>query len=169
MKAGRILSVVVACVLLATVSAAAGATPLAGPCVPGNNTDPACRSEQGNQGSFTRWLPLLLFGPVDANHNHLGQTWTGSNNPLKIQGSFGAPDYAPLVLSNSTGDGMIVVSTGGDNDGVHVQSAGDDGVEVVSAGGDGVFVGSALYNGVAVRLAGTPSSYITSGSATASR
>ena len=47
----------------------------------------------------------------DNDHNHLGQTWTGSNNPLKIQGSFSTPpNYAPLELSNALGSGLVVTS-----------------------------------------------------------
>ncbi len=51
MKAGRLLSVCIALVLLATVSVAAAATPLrsaalrdfvASPCMPGSTYDPAC-------------------------------------------------------------------------------------------------------------------------------
>jgi len=79
-----------------------------------------------------------------AGHNHLGQTWTGSNNPLVITGTFGAPNYAALVLGNT--------STGGD--GLRVSSAGTDGVEVWSAAVNGVEVWSAAVNGVCVRSAG---------------
>jgi hypothetical protein len=41
-------------------------------------------------------------------HDHLGETWVGSDDPLVITGAFGAPDYAPLVLGNTSasGDGL---------------------------------------------------------------
>jgi hypothetical protein len=88
-------------------------------------------------------------------HDHLGQTWTGVDNSLKIEGSHGGPDYAPLVLSTPVGGGhgLLVESVG--NDGVRVESAGDDGVRVSSAGNHGVYVGSARYHGVWVDEAGS--------------
>jgi hypothetical protein len=90
-------------------------------------------------------------------HDHLGQTWTGSDNSLVISGTFGAPDYAALVLGNThaSGDGLRVGSAGWD--GVNVGSAGDDGVYVYSAGDDGVNVGYASDDGVRVHRAGNPS------------
>jgi hypothetical protein len=85
-----------------------------------------------------------------ASHDHLGETWTGSDNPLKIAGSFGSPDYAPLVLSNShgSGDGLRVSSAA--DDGIQVESAADDGVFVNAAGEDGVLVTSPGRDGVSV-------------------
>ncbi len=108
-------------------------------------------------------------------HHHLGQTWQGNNNPLIITGTFGAPNYAPLVLGNTDlgGDGLRIIASGGDGvdvraagddgvqvysagkDGMYVESAGDDGVRVGSAGDDGVHVGSAGDNGVYVTSAGS--------------
>jgi hypothetical protein len=89
-----------------------------------------------------------------ATHDHLGQTWTGSDNPLVITGSFGAPDYASLVLGNShsAGAGLRVESPGRDGDGVVVNS-GEHGV-VVNSGKDGVVVVSAGLDGMTVNLAG---------------
>jgi hypothetical protein len=113
-----------------------------------------------------------------ASHTHLGETWTGNNNPLRIQGSFAGVDDAPLVLANSAGPGLYVDSAGTDGvhvgsaewdgvhvgsaewDGVHVGSAGDNGVGVFSAGGDGVYVGSAGNNGVRVDVAGGNGVYV---------
>jgi hypothetical protein len=94
---------------------------------------------------------------ASTSHDHLGQTWTGSYNPLVINGSFGSPDYAPLVLGNShgKGDGLRVSSAGAD--GVYVASAGDDGVHVQSTVDDGVYVSSAGDDGVYVHEAGNPS------------
>ncbi len=74
-----------------------------------------------------------------ASHTHLGETWTGSNNPLKIEGSFAAPDYAALVLSNTVGYGLRVSEAGGV--GVAVSSAGQYGVYVSSADEIGMVVG----------------------------
>jgi predicted small secreted protein len=108
--------------------------------------------------------PYALYAQRVAEHDHLGQTWTGSDNPLVVSGSFGGPDYAPLVLSNShtSGDGLRVVSAGGD--GVSVGSAGnpsttrpstsDSGFEVQGAQGDGLYVGQADIHGVRVYAAG---------------
>jgi hypothetical protein len=123
-----------------------------------------------------------------AAHTHLGETWTGSDNALRIEGSFADPDYAPLVLSNTGGMGLRVSEAGSagvhvdqagghgvsvgsaDQDGVYVgsagrwgvavDSAGADGVAVGSAGGDGLFVGSADLNGVLVDSAGERGLYV---------
>jgi hypothetical protein len=111
--------------------------------------------------------PYALYAQRVAEHDHLGQTWTGSNNSLIISGTFGSPDYAPLVLGNadSLGDGLRVASVGDDGvqvdsalgDGVSVHSAGRFGIVVGSAGDNGVHVASALDDGVHVYSAGNPS------------
>jgi hypothetical protein len=85
-----------------------------------------------------------------ADHHHLGQTWTGSENPLKIEGSFSEPDYAPLLLSNNHAEG----------DGLRITSAGEDGVYVGSVGRTGVLVGSTGAYGVLVRSAGSSGVYV---------
>jgi hypothetical protein len=92
------------------------------------------------------------------NHNHLGQTWTGSDNPLVMTGTFGAPNYAPLVLGNTyanKGDGLYVSAVG--DHGVRVGSAGGNGVYVNSAVRDGVYVSQADDDGMYIRRAGDPS------------
>ena len=186
MTAARLLSLGFACTLLATLSVAAGATPLAGPCVPAAAYDPACDVNQDGQITVTdiqltashwnqsgTWLS-------DNQHNHLGQTWTGSNNTLKIEGSFGAPDdNAALRLTNMapSGNGLDVPSAG--YSGVSVGAAGSYGLSVISAGEDGVFIGNAGDAGVAVYYAavdgvyefrvGSPSSFHESAAKTASK
>jgi len=144
--------------LLTTAAATAAAphrtiaAPLAGPCTPGAAYDPACDANQ--DGHITIADIQLTAGHwnqdgtyvSDNNHTHLGQTWTGYFNPLKIQGSFGAPDYAPLVLNNSQGHGLSIPNAS--IDGIYVGSAGYYGMVVNAAGQDGVYVGAA----------GTPSS-----------
>jgi hypothetical protein len=101
--------------------------------------------------------PYALYAQRVAEHDHLGQTWTGSDNPLVVSGSFGGPDYAPLVLSNShtSGDGLHVVSAG--DDGLQVEGANDNGVAVSVAMNNGVYVYSAGGDGVSVGSAGNPS------------
>ena len=74
MKAGRLLSVVVACVLLATVSVAAGATPLAGPCAPGTAYDPACDANHDGQITVTDIQ-------LTAGHWNQTGTWVSDNQP----------------------------------------------------------------------------------------
>lgn len=93
-------------------------------------------------------------------HDHLGETWTGSDNPLVITGTFGAPEYAALVLSNLSQSGLLIPTAG--VDGVQILSAGMDGVYVSSAGDDGVEVSSAGDDGFAVRTVGAPSTSTTS-------
>lgn len=147
-------------VLLALAAMPGAAAPLAGPCVPGAAYDPACDVDHDSDvdifdiqltaGHWSQSGPWVS----DNNHIHLGQTWTGTNNPLNVTGSYGAPDFAGLVLSNSNadGDGLHVVSAGGD--GMYVSSAGYAGVQVWSAGRYGMAVGSAGEDGLFVANAG---------------
>ncbi|MFZ1405001.1 MAG: hypothetical protein WAW03_18040 [Anaerolineae bacterium] len=173
MNALKLFSLALVLTLLATLTGAAGSAPLAGPCIPGAAYDPACDANQ--DGTITVNDIQLTAGHwsqsgayvSDNNHNHLGQTWTGMDNPLKIQGSYGAPDFAPLVLNNSTGVGLRIAaadsavfidSTGyhglwvysAAHDGLRVSTAGTDGVHVDSAGGTGLFVATAAVHGVDV-------------------
>jgi hypothetical protein len=116
--------------------------------------DPACDVNHDNQitiddiqltaGHWNQsgtWLS-------DNNHTHLGQAWTGANNPLRLIGSYGIPEYAALYLSNSAdgGDGLYVSTTGGAA--LRVGWADGDGLRVYSAGGNGVSIASAGWNGV---------------------
>ena len=90
----------------------------------------------------------------DNSHNHLGQVWTG-NSPLEIQGAFGAPYYAPLVLGNIAGVGL---SIGASESGVYIYSAGYHGLWVASAGNNGVHVGAAGQDGLFICRTGTADS-----------
>jgi hypothetical protein len=176
MNARRLFSLILVLTLLATLTAVAAAAPLAGPCVPGAVYDSGCDANHDGQitiadiqltaGHWNQTGPFVS----DNNHTHLGQTWTGNNN-LKIQGAFGAPDYAPLVLNNTIGvalrmaasDSAVYIDSAGYNgiwvagavnDGFSVESAGNHGVRVVSAGTHGVAVDSADGYGVLVGSAG---------------
>lgn len=111
--------------------------------------------------------PYALYARNVPLHDHLGQTWMPGDSPsaMTITGTFGLPDYAPLVLSNAFtgtgGAGLRVGSAGGAGiaigsgalEGLWVQSAGRDGVRVESAGQSGFAVGSAGQNGFAVESA----------------
>lgn len=168
MKAGRLVSLGIALSLLATLSVAAGAAPLAGPCAPGAVYDSAC--DVNHDGHITVTDIQLAAGHwnqtgvwvSDNDHNHLGQNWVGSNNPLKLTGSYGTnPDNAALVLSNSAagGNGLEVDSA---STAVRVNSASSYGALVNSAGLVGFYVTDAGYDGVFVHRAGSPSSWPTS-------
>lgn len=150
--------------------AVAAAAPLAGPCMPGAAYDPACDVDHdGDVDIFDIQLAAGHWNQngtwvSDNDHNHLGQTWSGDNNPLRLQGTFGTVNSnAPLILSNSqsTGAGLRVTSAGADgiyvgntgNDGVSVAFPGDDGLYVLSSGDDGVFVNTAGGDGLAVGTA----------------
>ena len=78
--------------------------------------------------------------PDDNNnaHNHLGQTWTGMDNPLAIEGSFTGAAALRLRNDHVFGNGLLVNSVG--FDGVVVESPGKDGLRVNLAGGDGIVV-----------------------------
>lgn len=139
---------------------ATGRAPHVGGCTPGAAYDPACDVDHDNdvdifdiQLAAGHWNQAGTF-VSDNNHTHLGQTWAGNNNPLKFTGSYGAPEWAPLVLGNSVGDGLRVESAGGD--GVYLNSASFNGVTIAAAGSDGVEVYAAGDDGVHVYHAGSP-------------
>jgi predicted outer membrane repeat protein len=98
-----------------------------------------------------------------SDHDHLGQTWTGSNNPLVITGSFNVTDSAVLMVSNS----------GSLSDGLRASSVGGTGVRGLSTGGasadNGVYgeTNSTSTNEAGVKGASTSSAaggYFTSSS-----
>lgn len=150
-------------------SSHAAPAPAAGPCAAAGY-DPACDADHDGdidifdiQLTAGRWNTNGVFVSDNA-HDHLGQTWTGNNNPLTIQGTFGAPGFAPLVLSNSAvgGDGLMIQSSAGDGvqvtsanyAGFYVESSNGVGFQVNSAGTYGVATTNTAYDGVRVRLAG---------------
>ncbi|MBN1139781.1 MAG: hypothetical protein JXM73_24630 [Anaerolineae bacterium] len=114
-------------------------------------------------------------------HDHLGETWTGTEDSLTITGDFGSGESAPLVLSNAQSGGRgLRVTQGGDAgvsvgsanfglvveaadaDGVSIDSAGDDGVSIGTSGDDGMYVGSAGSDGLHVRSATNMGAYVES-------
>lgn len=162
MKAARLLIFVL--LLLALAAMPSAAAPSAGPCAPGTAYDPACDANQDGQITITdiqltagQWNQTGTW-VSDNQHNHLGQTWTGSSNPLKLTGAYGTPEFAPLVLANTSGNGLRVAATTGSGVfvnsagtyGLHVNTAADDGLRVTSAGGNGVFVEATDLNGIYV-------------------
>ncbi|MEZ4768420.1 MAG: hypothetical protein R2844_08335 [Caldilineales bacterium] len=164
----------IALVLLlgALLPAAATAAPTVGPCAPGGSYDPACDVDHDGdvdvmdvQLSAGHWNQSGTW-MSDNDHDHLGQTWTGTNNPLKIGGSFGAPDYAAMVLSNGSGSGLSVdvaastgVYVGSAAYGFYVESATINGVTVHSAS-QGLLVDSAGSYGVRVDNSGADGIHI---------
>ncbi len=92
MKARRLLSVCVAVVLLATVSVAAAATPLASPCMSGGAYDPAC--DVNHDG-------LIDIYDIQLTAGHWAQTGTYNIYPAMVPKtgqttSFGAGDDGAL-------------------------------------------------------------------------
>ena len=162
MKAARLLILVL--LLLALAAMPSAAAPSAGPCAPGTAYDPACDANQDGQITITdiqltagHWNQTGTW-LSDNQHNHLGQTWNGSSNPLKLTGAYGTPEFAPLVLANTSGNGLRVAAATGSGVfvnsagtyGLHVNTATDDGLRVTSAGGNGVFVEATDLNGIYV-------------------
>lgn len=153
------LALLLSVLLPVATTAAPTASPLAGPCAPGASYDQACDVDHDGdvdvidiQLSAGHWNQSGTFNPSDNNHDHLGQTWTGNDNPLTIQGSFATADAnAPLTLNNSGGVGLRVDEAGGH--GVRVGSAGNDGLRVLEALNDGVQIDAAGKYGVNVRSA----------------
>jgi len=82
-----------------------------------------------------------------ADHNHWGQSWSGSGTGL--------------TLNSSGGPGFVVGS--GDNDGVYVSSAGGDGMDVHAAGQDGFYVGSAGDDGLQIGFQTWAGAYVGAG------
>ena len=170
MNRWRLLVLVLTMVAAAAVLAAsvvdaqdAPAAPASTPCAPGATYDPACDVDHdGDVDIFDIQLAASHWGQSgawtsDNGHDHLGQTWIGSGSvdSLRLTGSYGDPNYAPLVLSNTASSGLRVTSTA--SHGVRVDSAGNDGVYVNAASNDGYAVFSAGDDGVIVTSAGSPS------------
>ncbi len=160
-----LITLIVGMLLLSNATSAA---PMARPCQAGTTYDPACDVDHDGdvdifdiQKAAGHWNQS---GPwtSDNDHTHLGQVWTGTNNPLVLTGSFGVPTLAPLALSNSLGYGLSIPSAGLSGvaigtvgtDGVFVNSAANSGLRVASATFQGVSVGSAGIHGVSVESAG---------------
>lgn len=151
-----LFALTVSLLVLALTSAAAA--PLAGPCMPGGSYDPACDVDQDSdvdifdiQLAASHWNQTGTW-VSDSNHDHLGQTWSGVNNPLTIGGSFGSPpdNIAPLVLNNSHVDGYGLKVTSADN-GIVVSSSGNTGVLVSTATNSAFYASSAGFHGLAVQ------------------
>lgn len=165
-------------VLLLSAAVPSAAAPLAAPCVPGASYNPACDANQDGQITVTdiqltagHWNQSGSW-TSDNDHDHLGQTWTGTDSSVTIQGSYGSPYWAPLILSNSGGVGLRVNAAGGSgvwvestgNSGLLVDAAADDGVHVCSTGSangctsnttnDGIDIGNAQHYGIRVGSAG---------------
>ncbi len=173
----KLIIVLSVALLLAAALLPAAAAPFATPCAPGAAYDPACDSNQNGvidvldiQLTAGHWNQSGTF-VSDNNHNHLGQTWTGTNNPLTIQGSFGSPpdNLSPLVLNNSNvdgyglkltsaGNGIVVGSSG--NTGVVVSTSTNSAYYVGSAGGNGLWVQNTTLDGVNVINAGDDGFYV---------
>lgn len=172
MKPMKLLALAVAAALLATLAVAVGAqtplAPTADGCSWGGGYDPGCDVDHDDDVDiFDIQLTASHWGftgtwTSNNEHNHLGQVWTGSDNPLLIQGSFDAPSYAPFLLSNDSGNGLRVVSAtlnaiqvdGAGLDGVSVATAGGSGMTVAQAGGMGLSIGATGDDGVRVGSAG---------------
>ncbi len=128
---------------------------------PGDSTDPYTVLEPRQALTPTPYALYAASIPAHGHpHDHLGETWTGNDNPLAITGAFGEPDDASLLLSNShtAGHGLKVLSAG--LTGVYVEHAGGDGVAVGSADGFGLRVGSVGGHGVYVQSAANDGMYV---------
>lgn len=170
----KLLVLVFALVLSLTLSVLAAApgaaAPFTGPCPSGGAYDPAC--DVDHDGAVTILDIQLTAGHwnqtgtwlSDNSHTHLGQTWTGTNTPLSLTGAYGAPDNAPLLLSNPNGHGLRITSAG--VGGVAIDSVGEYGVYVDSADFYGIFVNATGSHGVVVNSAGGDGVYAISESAT---
>lgn len=154
--------------LLFVAGTSARAAPLAGPCIAGAVYDPACDVDHdGDVDIFDIQLTAghwTQSGPwtSDNDHDHLGQTWTGSNNTLTLTGAF-SPN-PPLLLSNTTGDGLRATSSAASGTGVEgtatAASGTTTGVEgrSFSIGGTGVSGNALATSGSSYGVVGQSSS-----------
>ena len=156
MRVRKLFSLTVLLVLLTALTGAAGGAPLAGVCIPGGAYDPACDVDHDGdvdifdvQLTAGHWSQNGVY-VSDNNHNHLGQTWTGADNPITIQGSFAGQGTPALTVGNSNSAGLGLRVTAG---GLNVSSAVYDGMSVGTVGGDGVYIYSAGQNGVRISSA----------------
>ncbi len=97
-----------------------------------------------------------------SDHDHLGQTWSGTDTPLILEGAYspnpfavGAQRGAPLVLTNTDLEGYGLRITEAGYHGITVESSGHNGVDVGSAGQNGVNVDSAGNFGINVNSSGS--------------
>ncbi len=160
MNARRLFALAFLLILLALLSSAVGAAPQTAACVAGGVYDPACDVNQdgivdiqdiqltgGHWGQTGTWVS-------DNNHNHLGQVWTGSNNPLTINGAF-SPN-PPLLLANTTGDGLRATTSAASGTGVEGTATASSGT-TTGVAGKSFSIGGVGVSGNA--LATTGSSY----------
>jgi hypothetical protein len=168
----KVLTPLLAALCAAAAMLPAAAAPLhsaalrdlvAGPCAPGAAYDPACDVDHDGdidvldiQLAAGHWNQSGVW-TGDNNHDHLGQTWTGANTPLFIGGSFTgntSTSGAPLILSNTGGDGLRIQQAGtppgSSNDGS------SNGIEIAGAQGRGLYVGQSGDDGVYVAQTGAP-------------
>ena len=150
----KLFVLVLVVVLTAFAATPIAAAPLATACAPGAAYNPTGDVNQDGavnvldvQLTAGHWNQTGTF-TSDNSHNHLGQTWTGTNNPLTITGAYGLPLYAPLNLSNSAGVGLRITSA--DSSGIFIDSTSDNGMWVVSAANAGVRVEGAGHDGLFV-------------------
>ncbi|MHB9032580.1 MAG: hypothetical protein ACYC6L_05995, partial [Anaerolineae bacterium] len=97
-----------------------------------------------------------------SDHNHLGEQWIGSSNPLVITGTFTSAAFnAPIVVTNSgAGYGLRVNWSG--YAGVYIFDTAADGVEVAKAGRDGIRILTTSENGFRVNNPGYNGFYVAS-------
>jgi len=162
MKAARLFSLVVAAILLTTLRGMSGAAPLAGPCAAGEAYDPACDVDHDSdvdifdiQLTASHWSQYGAY-VSDNNHDHLGQTWTGNNNPLKIEGSFAVfPNHFALQGKNTATNSIGVrgEANASGSVGVWGQSNANTGVYGLSTSGIAVWGQSS--SGVAIKAEST--------------
>jgi len=68
----------------------------------------AIYAENANNANLVGGQPAGAFAAIS--HSHLGETWTGQDNPLTINGSFAGPSL--LVDNSGAGDGLFVKAVG---------------------------------------------------------
>jgi hypothetical protein len=140
----------------------AGATPLAAPCAVGAVYDPACDVDHdGDVDIFDLQLTASHWNQdgayvSDNNHDHLGQTWTGNNNPLKIEGSFAvSPNHFALQGKNTATNSIGVRGEASASGSVGVWGQSDANTGVYGLSTNGIAVWGQSTSGVAIKAEST--------------
>jgi len=172
MNTRRFVFVALVISLLVILTSGASAAPHLVGCTAGGVYDPVCdvnhdgivdiqdiQLTSGHWNQTGTWLS-------DNNHDHLGQTWTGSNNTLTITGAF-SPN-PPLLLANTTGDGLRATTSATNGTGVEGTATASSGT-TTGVAGKSFSIGGVGVSGTAYAASGSSYGVVGQSSSTTGR